>query len=297
LYQLAQKRKLPRNFGKIIHFTRYFKAGAGSGHVIPFAVTEGTSIGLSALSAAAISATIAGYASAIGVSDFIVMTGVSDVVKGAVFELSKGMALKIERQCRTTISATGTILPARNTATLSSSLIGTTSTIKAIDIMRAVAALRQGDARAWPDNHFAAIVHPRVGFDLRNDTTAVQGWGVVNSGTAEGQRRMWQGEIGTLYGARIIESSEAKQLLPTTASLYKISAGASGFATHVIAPGAFGVVELDGNTASVFVKQVGSAGSADPVNQKGSIGIKAYFVPVVLEAGRMKRIPSGGRTL
>src|SRR3990172_4554068 len=104
LYQRAEKRMLPRGRGKVIHFKRYFKAGAGSGHVIPFAFTEGTAIGLSALSAAAVSATVAGFGSAIGINDFVVMTMPDDTVKQSVFELSKGMALAIERNIRATIS-------------------------------------------------------------------------------------------------------------------------------------------------------------------------------------------------
>lgn len=297
LYQLAEKRTLPRGNGKIIHFKKYFKAGAGSGHVIPFAFTEGTAIGLSALSAAAVSATVAGLGSAIGINDFVVMTVPDDVIKAAVFELSKGMALAIERNIRAVISASGTILPARNTATGSSSLITTTSTIKAVDLMRAAGALRQGDARAWPDNYYAALVHPRVAFDIRNDTTANQGWANVNQFTESGQNRVYHGEVGQLYGCRVIESSEGRKILPPTGSLFKISAGASGFETLVIAPGAFGAVNLESARAKVYVKQLGQAGHLDPINQKGSIGVKAYFTSVVIDAARMKRIPSGGRTL
>ena len=297
LYQLAEKRALPRGTGKIIHFKRYFKAGAGSGHVIPFAFTEGTSIGLSALSAAAVSTTVAGLGSAIGINDFVVMTVPDDTVKSAVFELSKGMALAIEQNVRAAVSGSGTILPAKNTATGSSSLIGTASTIDAVDLLRAAAALRQGNARGWTDRLYAAVVHPRVGFDLRNDTTANFGWANVNQNTDQGQNRIYHGEIGSLYGVRVVESSEAKQLLPPTASLFKISAGASGFETLVVAPGAFGAVELNGQSAKVFVKQLGSAGTADPINQKASVGVKVYFASVVLDAARQKRIPSGGRTL
>lgn len=296
-YQLAEKRPLPRGSGKIIHFKRYFPAGAGSGHVIPFAFTEGTAIGLSALSAVAISTTVAGHASAIGINDFVVMTVPDDVVKSAVFELSKGYALKMERTIRAAISGSGTILPATNGATGSSSLTGTASTINTLDIMRAVAALRQGNARSWPDNMYAALVHPRVGFDLRSDATAGTGWTIINAGFQQGTQRVWAGEIGTLYGARVIETTEAKQLLPGTASLFKISAGASGFVTTVIAPGAYGVVELEGSRPKVFVKQPGSAGHLDPVNQKGSVGIKGYYAAVVIDAARLKRIPSGGHTL
>jgi N4-gp56 family major capsid protein len=164
--------------------------------------------------------------------------------------------------------------------------------------MRAVGKLRQVNARTYPDGFYATIMHPRVAFDLRQDATAATtNWFDINTGTAGGQNRLYHGELGTLYGTRVIESSNAKQLLPTTASLYRISEQASGFVTTTIAPGAFGVVELDGATASVFVKQVGSAGSADAINQLGSVGIKTYFATAELDANRSIRMASGGASL
>lgn len=294
LYQLGQKRRLPRNFGKQITFTRYFKAGALiSAAGLPAAVTEGTAIALSRLSATTITATISGFATAVGVSDLIVMTAISDVVRGAVFELSKGMALKIERKIRQTISATGQLLPARNTAIASSATITTSSTIKAVDCYRAVAKLRQSDARTWPDGYFVGVAHPRPAFDIRNDTGSTGGWVDINKyATNETVGNIYRGEVGKIGGVRIVESSEGKQVFGSP-----LSAANSGFITPVIGPGAFGVVELDGSAASVFVKQVGSAGSSDPVNQRGSVGVKVYFAPVALEAARMVRISSGGRTL
>lgn len=296
LYQLGEKRKLPRGTGKVIHFTRYFKGP--SGFALPFAITDGTPIGLSTLSTTRVSATVAGFGSAVGISDFIVMVGVSDVVKGAVFELSKSMALAIERQIRTTISASGTqIFAAGATALTGMSDCGTNSLINSVDLMRATANLREDNARTWPDGLFATIMHPKVAFDLRNDATTVTGWSDINRQTAGGQDRIYHGEVGSLYGTRVIESSEAKQLLPTTASLYRISEKASGFVTTTIAPGAFGVVELDGSAASVFVKQVGSSGTTDPINQLGSVGVKTYFTSVVLDANRMVRFATGGHTL
>lgn len=292
LYQFGVKKPIPRNFGKQITFTRYFKSTGGSGHPLPFALTEGSPIGLSALSAATIAATISGFGAAIGVSDLIVMTAISDVVTGAVFELSKGMALKVERKTRQTISATGALLPARNTAGTSSGLITTSSTIQAKDCFRAAAKLRQSDARTWPDGYFAAVAHPRVAFDLRNDT-ATGGWIDINKyATNETVGQIYRGEVGRIGGVRVVESSEGKQIFGAP-----ISAANSGFLTLAIGPGAYGVVELDGMAASVYVHQVGSAGSADPVNQRGSVGVKVYTAPVALEAARMVRISSGGRTL
>ena len=297
LYQLGEKRKLPRGTGKVIHFTRYFKGP--SGFALPFAITDGTPIGLSTLSTTRVSATVGGFATAVGVSDFIVMVGVSDVVKGAVFELSKSMALAIERQIRTTISGAGTQYfgaGAKTTGTNASD-IGTNSLMNSADLMRGTAILRNKNARTWADGLFATIMHPKVAFDLRNDATAIVGWADIQRQTAGGQDKIYHGEVGSLYGTRVIESSEAKQLLPTTASLYRISEQASGFVTTTIAPGAFGVVELDGASASVFVKQVGSSGTTDPVNQLGSVGIKTYFTSVELDSTRHVRMASGGASL
>jgi N4-gp56 family major capsid protein len=131
-----------------------------------------------------------------------------------------------------------------------------------------------------------------VAFDIRNDTST-GGWIDVNKYASDqtvGQ--IYRGEVGRIGGVRVVESSNAKQVAGAP-----VSANASGFLTLVIGPGAFGVVELDGAASNVFVKQVGSAGSSDPLNQKGSVGVKVYFAPVVLEATRMVRISSGGRSL
>lgn len=295
LYQFGVKKNIPRNFGKTVTFTRYFKSTGGSGHPLPFALTEGTPIGLSALSAATITATLSGYGSAIGVSDLIVMTAISDVVRGAVYELSKGAALKIERKTRQTISATGALLPARNTAGTGSVTIATTSTLQGRDLYRAVAKLRQSDARTWPDGNFAAVMHPRVALDIKSEsaTTSPGAWIEINKyATDQTVGLTYRGEVGRIGGARVVESSEAKQIFGLP-----ISAGASGFMTMVIGPGAYGEVELDAMAASVYVHQVGSAGSADPINQRGSVGVKVYFAPVALEAARMTRLTSGGRSL
>lgn len=291
LYQFGVKKPIPRNFGKTITFTRYFKSTGGSGHALPYALTEGSPIALSALSATTITGTLSGFGSAIGVSDLIVMTAISDVVRGAVYELSKGAALKIERKTRQTISATGSLLPARNTAGASSLTIATTSTIQAKDCFRAAAKLRQSDARTWPDGYFAGLAHPRPAFDLRNESTT--GWIDINKyASNETVGQIYRGEVGRIGGVRVVESSEGKQIFGSP-----ISTAASGFLTMVIGPGAYGQVELDGMAASVYVHQVGSAGSADPINQRGSVGVKVYFAPTVLEAARMVRISSGGRTL
>jgi N4-gp56 family major capsid protein len=292
LYQFGVKKRIPRNFGKQINFTRYFKAASGATMPLPAAITDGTPVFTSALSANTIQATIAGIGSAVAVSDFIVMTAVSDVVRGAVFELSKGMALAIDNNIRKAISATGTARSAGGAVSYQTSINTTGSLIKATDIFWAAAKLRQNDARTWPDGCYAAVAHPRVGYDIRNTTTAGTWVDINKYATNQTVDLIYRGEIGKMGGVRVVESSNAKRLIGAP-----ISTNASGFMTMVIGPGAYGVVELDGAAASVYVKQVGSAGSADPINQKGTVGVKVYFVAAALEAARMVRIHSSGALL
>jgi N4-gp56 family major capsid protein len=296
-YQLAEKRRVPRGTGKVVHWTRYYKSAHG--FATPYAITDGTPIGLSTLSTAQVSATLAGYGTAVGISDFIVMAGVSDVVKGAVFELSKSMALAIDTTCRALLSAGGTqTYAAGATALTQMSLCATQSLINAADLMRVVSKLRQSDARTFSDGYYATIMHPRIAWDLRQDATAATtNWFDMNAGTASGQQKLYHGEIGTVYGTRVIESSNAKQVSTTSSSLYRLSIKASGFVTTTIAPGAFGVVELDGASASVFVKQPGSAGTGDPINQLGSVGVKTYFAAAQLDTARCIRFATGGKSL
>jgi N4-gp56 family major capsid protein len=296
LYQFGIKKQIPRNFGKQVTFTRYYKASSGGTMgVLPAALTEGTAISLSSLSATSITATISGYGTAIGVSDLIVMTGISDVVRGAVYELSKGAALKIDNKTRQVISATGQLYGARNSATTASASVNTLSTLQGRDIYRAAAKLRQSDARTWPDGYYAGVMHPRVALDVRSEasTTTPGAWIEVNKyASNETVGMIYRGEVGRIGGVRVVESSNAKQLFGAP-----ISASASGFMTMVIGPGAYGEVELDSMAASVYVHQVGSAGSADPINQRGSVGVKVYFAPVALEGARMVRLSSGGHSL
>lgn len=86
------------------------------------------------------------------------------------------------------------------------------------------------------------------------------------------------------------------------ASADKFDKGDDVFGTVVYGPGAWGTVSIDGMQGgqqvgaasfAVIIKPVGSAGSADPINQIGSIGWKAAVVNVILDQDRIERIEHG----
>jgi len=64
----------------------------------------------------------------------------------------------------------------------------------------------------------------------------------------------------------------------------------------VIAANAYGVTEVEGGGLQHIVKQLGSAGTADPLNQRASTGWKAMKTAERLVEEYMVRIEHGSAT-
>ena len=75
--------------------------------------------------------------------------------------------------------------------------------------------------------------------------------------------------------------------------IYPGEAGAEGrdvYATMVFGENAYGTTEITGGGLELIVKQLGSAGTADPLNQRATVGWKATKVTVRLVEAFMVRI-------
>lgn len=72
--------------------------------------------------------------------------------------------------------------------------------------------------------------------------------------------------------------------------------GNSVYLTMVIGANAYGVTELAGGGLTHIVKQLGSGGSADPLNQRATTGWKATKAAVRLVEENMVRLEHGSRT-
>ena len=71
---------------------------------------------------------------------------------------------------------------------------------------------------------------------------------------------------------------------------YEAATMLSVYSVLVIGEGAYGVTDLEGGGLEMFVKQLGSSGTADPLNQRATIGWKAATVTKVLAEDYMVRI-------
>jgi N4-gp56 family major capsid protein len=124
------------------------------------------------------------------------------------------------------------------------------------------------------DDSYVAIIHPYASYDLMND----EEWQYPHQ--YKDTDNLYEGEIGKVAGVRFVESSEAK--------VYE----GGVFGTLLIVDGAYGVTEITGGGLQTIIKQLGSAGTADPLNQRSSIGWKAIKTAEILVQPYLMRIES-----
>jgi hypothetical protein len=95
-------------------------------------------------------------------------------------------------------------------------------------------------------------------------------------------------------GAATITVTEAVTHAPVDNDVvYPGEAGAAGrdvYSTLFIGADAYGVTKVSGGGLQTFVKQLGSAGAADPLNQRSTVGWKAIKTAVILTDAFMVRV-------
>jgi N4-gp56 family major capsid protein len=148
------------------------------------------------------------------------------------------------------------------------------------DIYKAARFLKTQNAPKI-DGSYVAIIHPDVAYDFMRDDE----WIDVHKYSATTE--IFEGEIGKLGGVRFVE----------TTNVATSTTGASGATLHacmIIGKDAYGVVDIEGGaTPKMIIKDFGSAGSADPLDQRATAGYKLFFTAARLQELAMVRIECG----
>lgn len=276
--QFGQKRNIPKNGGKTIEFRRY---GALAKNTTP--LTEGVVPAGSDMTVTALTAEVKQYGDYITLSDFLDLTAIDNNVLEATKLLS-------DQAGRTLDTIVRNVLHSGTNVTFCPKLAddGTTTEVKSrgdLDntcaltlevILEVVAKLRAANARTI-NGAFVGIIHPHVIHDLM----VAGGNNFIEISKYANPEKIYAGEIGTLGGVRWVATSEAK--------IYE----GGVYGTLVFGEGAYGVTEISGGGGlETFIKQLGSAGSADPINQKSSVGWKAALTAAILNGDHLVRIES-----
>ena len=129
------------------------------------------------------------------------------------------------------------------------------------ELRKAVRKLKKAHAQTF-GGYYIAIVGPDTFYDLQDDET------FVAVSRYQDKEAVYTGEIGRLFGCRIVETTEAKVFE---------GAGASGTdvaSVIVLGQYAYGYTSFKGAKPRVIVKPAGSAGTSDPLDQISTVGWK-----------------------
>ena len=274
----GQKRPIPRGSGKTVSF-RKFKPF----EVSTTALTEGTTPGGHDMSMTQVTATVAQYGDYVTVSDLLQMTAIDPVIVEANRLNGMQAGETIEAVTRNVLSAGTNVLYAKGT---SRTAVGAADVLTTELLRKAVRTLKKNRAQPFIRNgkpYYYAIVNPDTTYDLQNDAK----W--ESKALYQQAERVESGEIGKLYGVVIIEATQGIVFSGAGAS----SADVAG--TIVFGRDAYGTVDIAGSGAvQTIIKPLGSAGSADPLDQRSTVGWKVpAYTACILQQDWILRIEHG----
>ena len=274
--QFAQKHPIPKNGGKTIEFRKY--------DPLPKALTpltEGVTPDGQKLTMDTIEAHVQQYGGFVELSDLLILTAIDNNMVEATKLIGSQAGRTLDTITREVLVGGTNVQYAEGQVDSRAALVGGADsgnhylTVNAI--RRAVRTLKVWNAPKI-NGYYAGIIHPDCSYDLMDDPK----W--VNVKTYSDPEGIYEGEIGRIEGVRFVETSEAKVFE---------GAGASGrdvYATMILGGDAYGVTEITGGGLQHIVKQLGSAGTADPLNQRATVGWKATKVAERLVEAYMVRI-------
>ena len=287
--QFAQKHPIPKNGGKTIEFRKY--------DPLPKALnplTEGVTPDGQKLSMSTITAEVKQYGGFVELSDILLLTAIDNNLVQATKLLGSQAGRTLDTITREVLNGGTNVQYAEGQVDSRANLCGGSTTdsqnhyLTVDAVRRAVRYLKVMNAPKI-NGYYAGIIHPDCSYDLMSDPK----W--VNVKTYSDPDGIYEGEIGRIEGVRFVETSEAK----VWEKAGKDAAGNEGspqaskrdvYSTLILGADAYGVTEITGGGLQHIVKQLGSAGTADPLNQRATAGWKATKVAERLVEPYMVRI-------
>ena len=271
--QFGQKHPIPKNGGKTIEFRKFVPLGKA---LTP--IEEGKTPDGQSLTVTKLEATVQQYGNYVTLSDLIQLTAIDNTLVETTKLLGAQAGMTLDTITREVLNGGTNVIFAGSKNARTDLAIADILTVD--DIKKAVRFLKNQNAEPI-SGYWVAIIHPDVAYDLTSDPK----WEAVK--TYSDPSDLYEGEIGRLYGVRFVETTESKKFVG------KGNGGATVYSTLVIADNAYGVTEITGGGLEHIVKQLGSAGTGDPLNQRATAGWKATKVAERLVENYMIRIESG----
>lgn len=276
--RFAQVRDLPRNSGtNVIKFRRYGSLTANT-----TALTEGVTPSGTSLSVTDVTATALQYGDYVTLTDVVQMETYDPILTETAEILGEQAGDSVDQLMRTVLAA-GTTIQYASTAAADTD-ITRAMVLDRAEVKEAVRTLRGNNAKPVTTmidpstgyntvpvgRSFLGIVSEDTAYDLDDAT----GWIPVEK--YPNKSNVMEDEIGALSNVRFIMSTNA----------YVSATGGSGSVpvhyTLIFGQNAYAMTRISGETLKNIVKPLGSAGTADPLDQRSTSGWKLTFVGKIL---------------
>lgn len=280
--QFGQKHPIPKNGGKTIEFRQFDPLPEATAPL-----TEGVTPDGQSMSVKTVTATVKQYGGYVTISDMLMLSAIDNNLVQATKAIASQAGRTLDTITREVLNG-GTVVQYAQGQVASRAALHYTSadnncnlTVDAIK--RAVRFLETQDAPKI-NGYYIGIIHPYCKYDLMRDPDWKQPHEYVNT------ENIYQNEIGELYGVRFVQTSRAKVFKGAGKD------GADVYSTLILADDAYGITEITGGGLEHIVKQLGSSGTADPINQRATCGWKATKVAELLVPQYLVRIETTATT-
>lgn len=270
--QFGQKHPIPKNGGKTIEFRQYDPLPE-----MTTPLTEGVTPDGQSLNVKNLTATVAQYGGYVTLSDMLLLTAIDNNLLQATKLIASQAGRTLDTITREVINA-GTVVQYGGGAASRAALANTASNHLTVDDVRKAVRYLETQSAPKINGSYVGIVHPYVKYDLMNDPKWEDPHSYVDT------ENIYSNEIGRIYGVRFVESPRAKLWEGAGAS------DADVYSTLIMGDDAYGVTEISGGGLEHIVKQLGSAGTGDPLNQRATCGWKATKVAKILVPQYLVRI-------
>lgn len=279
----GKAQSLPKNNGNTVSYRRWERLNVST---TPLSV--GVTPTADTLTRTEVTVTPQQYGRFATLTDEIEMLDVDPAVTETLDIIGELGGRTVDSVIRATV-VTGTNVKYQGNKTARNQLSNSTP-ISYRDCAEAVTILKANDALPFRGERgengqgglFVGIIHPNVMFDLKNDHQ------VTATFTYSDPVNMYKYTLTECAGIAWIETT----LAPVFSGLG--SGGANVYGTIVIGKEAYGAPNIAGaGKMRTHVKPRGSAGTADPLDQRSTVGFTSWQAPVILNNDFMIRLETG----
>lgn len=267
---------MPSNSSKTIRFTREEKLPVSAS---PTQLTEGVPPDASALTVNQFEATTEQYGSLVRLSDLAELTARHNLVERTIYVLGL-QAAEIYDQLIYNVVNAGTTVYRPNNKTSDTALVGS-DVPSSVDLVELEATLNTNGARPFESGYYAFVTSPQPYGSLLQDPD------FKAAAQFKAPEKIWRGEVGELYGFRIIRSNS-----PAFAATTQSGSGQSTAVYSSFAIGRFAYQISDLQNLRVYV--VAPGGHADPLQQSRKLGWKFAFKSIITNQSWITVMRSSG---